>query len=150
MIDIEERVARLIDAYDLHGTFEQPVDVVNLAPLEEWFPITIADLTVAQISGFVLPIAPESTRPVPITLCRTLDADAARLVYAHEVGHALYGHEGAFTLMELDRWFQDRSEREAWRVAAQLLVPVDAIARYETVDRIASACRVPAFLVEMI
>ncbi len=149
--DVEETVAQLIDSFDLHGTTERPVHRVNLAPLEEWFPITRRPLRALGLAGYVLaadhPVSAE--RSINIVLASELTAYRTRLAYAHEIGHALHGHEGATLFDNLDSWFTDRFEREAWRVAAQLLVPVDAIATYQTVQAISQACDVPEKLVRL-
>jgi Zn-dependent peptidase ImmA (M78 family) len=125
---------------------------VNLSRLEDAFPLLIEDLSGMDVAGYVIPpdgdISPDNTAPVYIH--KRLGPIDRRLAYAHEVGHALHGHAGALTLRQLDEWFLDRAELEAWRVAAQLLIPVEAIVQFETVDRIARACLAPPELVKLL
>ncbi len=151
LISIDDRVWALIDRYDLHGTPDNPVDLVNLSRLENEFPLVVEDLSAMEVAGYVIPphgdISPNNTSPIFVH--RTLGPIARRLTYAHEIGHALHGHAGALSLASMDEWFMDRVERDAWIVAAQLLVPVDTMARYETIDAIAAVCMVPRKLVEL-
>ncbi len=101
LISIDDRVWALIDRYDLHGTPDNPVDLVNLSRLENEFPLVVEDLSAMEVAGYVIPphgdISPNNTSPIFV----------------------------------------------------QLLVPVDTMARYETIDAIAAVCMVPRKLVEL-
>lgn len=150
--DVAEAVARLIDRYDLHGSYEAPIDRVDLWPLEDLFPIMRRDIAAWGIDALVIPPAGEigHGNPAIVTIGDHLDDYHARLAYAHEIGHALHGHAGTLRMAGLDKWFDNRAELEAWRVAAQLLVPVDTIVRMEETALIAAACGVPPWLVGLV
>lgn len=148
---VDEQVTAIIQRYQLHGTTAYPSEYVNLAPLEDMFPILLRPLHEWGVQGFVIPpIGVVSTsNPAPVTLDIRLTAHVARLAYAHEIGHGLHGHQGAFVLAEMDQWFVRRAEREAWAVAARLLVPIQTVIDYETTEAIATACDVPEWLVDL-
>lgn len=147
--DVTQVVWDIIQTYDLHHDYDAPLEFVTLEPLEGLFPLIERDLTSWGIDGFVIPPQEPITEdnPAIITVNSRLDWFHRRLAYAHEIGHALYGHEGAFNFSELDQWHVDREEREAWQVAATMLVPVEAICIHGDASRIAQICRVPEWLV---
>lgn len=144
---VYDSILRLIDDYRLHQWM-----LVKLAPLEALFPVRHADLDVFRIAGSCIPppdglISPAT--PARVVLDCGLDDYSARIVYAHEIGHALAGHAGELMTIALDAWFGDKAEREAWEVAALLLVPYDAISRYQDLYVIALMCEVPEHLVSL-
>jgi len=149
---VAEFVTDLIHHYDLHGRYDAPVDNVNLEPLENLFPMIRRDISVCGMDGYVIPPRGEITEsnPAIITIDRRLGQMYSRLVYAHEIGHALYGHEGAFKMTDIDRRLIDREERDAWAVAARLLVPLEAVVRHQERARIAAACFVPEWLLDLV
>lgn len=142
--DVAEIVFGLIDQYELHQQH-----MVNLEPLEALFPRMERDLTDIGIDGFVIPpgVPISDDNPAVVTVNKRLTRNERRLVYAHEIGHALHGHAGAFRMDDIDAWFVDREEREAWTIAARLLVPMAAVTELGESRRIASACCVPEWLV---
>ncbi len=152
MFTIAEYVNDLIDHFDLHGTYNAPVDHVNLDPLENLFPMLRREIASCGMDGYVIPPHGEITEsnPAIITIDRRLGPLYSRIVYAHEIGHALYGHEGAFKMTDIDRRMADREERDAWSVAARLLVPPEAVVRHEERTRIAAACFVPEWLLDLV
>ncbi|MGI8406020.1 MAG: ImmA/IrrE family metallo-endopeptidase [Thermomicrobiales bacterium] len=140
-------VRELIDDYQLHTWMK-----VTLAPLEAIFPIRYTDLARFQIAGSCMPPVSRSITPATparVVLDTGLDDYRERLVYAHEIGHGLAGHAGYLEIASLDRWFADKAEREAWEVAAVLLVPQGAITRYRDRYVIALMCDVPEFVVSL-
>lgn len=149
-------VHSLIAEYGLHEYLDGDDARVNLAPLEMMFPIRRDDLDEFDLAGLVLlpdggELAPEN--PARVTIHDALDDSTARLIYAHEIGHAVLGHEGSLRLSEMDTWFSDRAEREAWQVAAQLLIPHQVLwlsaQQGWSLDQVAAICDVPLWLVEM-
>ena len=144
---VAETVDRLIWDYGLHEDLEGPVPIFKLEPI---FPVERWDLAHVGLAGMV--ILPE-TRPVtesnfaPVVLSDALDDHDERIVYAHEVAHGILEHEGGLRLDEMDCWFENRSEREAWEVAARLLVPPVAWLDRGDVQRMAAAFAVPPALV---
>ena len=66
----------------------------------------------------------------------------ARIVMAHELGHAvMHRKENCYFIEDRTLFFTSRIEREANRFAAELLIPDDLIYRYEgfTIRQIAYA-----------
>ena len=144
---IAEVVDLMIDAYGLHEDVTAPVPIFNLEPV---FPVVRRDLDHMGIAGMVI-----LPRELPVTECNfarvvlsdALDDDDERLVYAHEVAHGIMGHEGELRVSDMDSWFTDRSERQAWQIAARLLIPPSAWLDRGDVQRMAAAFRVPTMLV---
>ncbi len=62
----------------------------------------------------------------------TLDDRTARIVMAHELGHAImHRKENCYFIEDQTLFFTSRIEREANRFAAELLIPDDLIYQYE-------------------
>lgn len=144
---IADDIDALIDAYDLHATI--PVRLDAIEPLYVPERLNLDELGVA---GMV--ILPKGGMVSPTNFARILLSDALspfmeRLVYAHEVAHAIIGHPGELRFAGMDRWFVDKAERQAWEVASRLLIPHRAIVEREDVDSIARYCQVPSELVRM-
>ncbi len=140
----------LIREYRLHEN-GVPVD---LSPLSNLFvPVTAMEIgtpdfvVMPQGSGDL-----SMSRPAHIVLADDHELPW-RVRYAHEIAHALCRHTGSLRMIQVDGWFHDRQEREAWQLAAHLLIPSRVI--YEggwsewTMSDIAAACGVPEWLVEM-
>lgn len=137
----------LIDTYDLHASIP-----VRLEAIEPLFCPERRNLSGTGVAGMVIlprsgPISESNFARV--LLSDTLSPFEERLVYAHEVAHVILGHPGELMFEGMDRWFVDKSEREAWQIAARLLVPVSAVVEHGEVQSIASACRVPPDIVHM-
>lgn len=146
---VAEAVRHLIDRFGLHEDVTGPVPIFNLEPM---FPVVHRDLDTMGVAGLViLPKAMPITETnfAQVVLNTHLGPDEARLVYAHEVGHAVSGHEGELRCASLDSWFADRAERQAWHVAARLLIPDTAWQDRRDVQRMAATFRVPPALVAM-
>lgn len=147
---VSERIWELVRDFDLHCN--GPHDWVRLDPLEDWFPIVRRPLKEHGIMGYVVPPSGQisASNPAPIALADHLPRHVARWVYAHEIGHALYGHEGAVSGVDPSEWQLDRDEWQAWKAAAQLLIPFEAVCYWQEKQRIASAMQVPVWLVELV
>lgn len=143
---VHERTQRLIARYQLHSTTP-----VNLSPLEAVFPVRFDDLLPMQTLGVILPPLhgwPATTRNrAKILVDLNLGARDARLTIAHEIGHGICEHVGALSSAALG--LEHRHEREAWQVAAALLIPPRVVYEEREVSRIAAACDVPAWLVNL-
>jgi Zn-dependent peptidase ImmA (M78 family) len=139
---VYERLDALIARTQLHRS-RIPVDMDRL---KEEFPVDYRDLQGTDVLGFLL------TLPTPIIVIdQSLDAYDARLIHAHEIGHALYGHRGTLRSLSVDKWFDSKAERQAWQVAAHLLIPERVFYEYRgwTVEDIAGLCGVPDWLMAM-
>lgn len=44
----------------------------------------------------------------------------------------------------------DRAEREAWTVAARLLVPIQTVIDHGETDAIAAVCDVPGWMIDLV
>ncbi|MGB3331145.1 MAG: ImmA/IrrE family metallo-endopeptidase [Thermomicrobiales bacterium] len=86
--------------------------------------------------------------PASIVLDLGLNDHRERLIYAHEIGHALYGHMGPVAYRGMDPWFRRKAERQAWEAAAALLIPWHAM--HGDVQRISQVCHVPRILVQLL
>ncbi|MGI8405129.1 MAG: ImmA/IrrE family metallo-endopeptidase [Thermomicrobiales bacterium] len=145
--EVYAAVQYLIEDFNLHAWMR-----VKLTPLEALFPVRHADLGSFRIMGSCVPPKDgllSGDNPAKIVLDSGLDDYTERIAYAHEIGHGLMGHAGDFVMADSDHWFIDKAEREAWEVAALLLVPYDAITRYRHISVIALACEVPEHLVSL-
>ena len=128
-----------------------------LATRKAAFPLRVDDLSEYDLAGMVVCPADGTEitddNPAYVAVHSGLDRPMQRLIYAHEVGHAILGHEGQLRLSEMDSWFTNRLEREAWQVAAQLLVPQSllwAAAQHGwSPSHVAALCAVPEWLVAM-
>lgn len=152
--DVKDQARILIDQYNLHFRRGRPLEYVSLEPLEPLFPLVVRDLSDWGMDGCVIPPSGEITpsNPAVINVHKGLSKQRQRIIHAHEIGHALNDHAGAFKWEEakMDLWFADREEREAWEVAAMLLVPIDTVVTYQDASRIATICDVPEWLVGLL
>lgn len=119
---VEEAAHEVIDWLGLHDN-GAPVD---LTPLEDYFRIRLIDLSGTGSHGFLKypkrgSIQPNN--PAKVFLNKHNSAFDRRILFAHEVGHGVLGHEGTLRCESVDDWFTRRQEREAWRFAATLLIP---------------------------
>ena len=72
-----------------------------------------------------------------------------RLCFVHEAGHVTGNHVGSLRSLQVNGWFHHKSEREAWEVAAEFLVPLEEfMVEGRTTDDVAVLCEVPVWLVE--
>ena len=142
--DIDERVEELIQRFHLH-TNGIPV---NLTGLEVIFPVKRRDLHLSGVTGFTSNRADGTSVIVISTELGDIDS---RLAYAHEIGHILHGHSGTLRVMQIDEWFHNHQERDAWKVAAELLIPVEEVAKHHewSAASIATLCEVPEWLVRL-
>lgn len=85
--------------------------------------------------------------PARVILNSGLGPMDARVAYAHEVGHGLCHHVGMMSSLALG--LEDKHEREAWEIASLLLIPERVVLEEKEVVRIAAACEVPEWLVEI-
>jgi len=144
--EVRQAVEAAIAHYDLHESTH-----VDLWPLDDLFLIRYLDMSGMEALGTILP--PPNGWPVSvdnrarILIDHDLGTDDARIVIAHEIGHGFCQHVGSASSLALG--MNDRHEREAWEVAAVLLIPERVIYEEQDVARIAAACSVPAWLVEL-
>lgn len=145
--DIADRIISLIDTYGLHNTIP-----VKLAPLEDLFPVRYEPIRrILGVDGMV--ISPPDPYVTPrnrarVVLDNGLNDHKERLIYAHEIGHAISGHVGGFASLDMDPWFRAKHEREAWEAGAALLIPLHAM--HGDVWRISQVCHVPRFMVQLL
>ncbi len=145
---IAEAVDDLIDRHRLHDG-GAPVD---LSPLEGEFVPVVRELAGSGVRAFAVPPkggAATERSPVHVVLDSGRHRLDRNVLYAHEVGHIVCGHLGSLRTLDAGDWWHDRDEREAWEVAAALLIPHEAFGWAETARDVARECRVPAWLVEM-
>lgn len=135
----------LIKAYGLHAN-EPPV---KLAPLEETFPVVLRDLSETGLRAFAY--INETDEPY-IVVDENLPEALHKVYYAHEIGHVILGHPGNLQARDVDNWFETRQERDAWSVAAELLIPRSVTIGMDEISphAIAERCEVPVKLVEFL
>lgn len=143
-IEAEDRLWSLVDRSCIHTT-GIPVD---LTALEDFYPVRRRDLHLAGLIGFT---STQIDGSVLIVLDDRLGDHDTRLAYTHEIGHILHGHSGSLRAIEVNEWFHDHQEREAWEVAAALLIPLEEVAKHHewSVSSIAALCEVPEWLVRL-
>lgn len=139
----------LIARFGLHADDHDPL--VNLAPCEalftiERFPGTRRRPSWALPSGAPVPTPQD---PAIVFLSDHLADAAARVIYAHEIAHVLYRHQGTVTLRDLDDWFNDRQEDQAWMGAAYLLIPPLLLLTGMGAEAIAAVTHTPPWLPAM-
>lgn len=144
---VADQILALIDEYDLHATLP-----VKLTPLEDRFWVHYRPLVRSHHADGMLfpprdvPITPSN--PAVVLLDCDLNDHRERLTYAHEIGHALCGHLGAFAYQGMDPWFRRRLELEAWEAGAALLIPW--YTWFGDLESVAQRCHVPRWLVRMV
>lgn len=139
--DACDEMDALIRAHDLHDSW--PVD---LTPLETRFPAVRRDLGADGPRAFAVPPT-RAGMPTWIVLDRCLREPRRRVVYAHEVGHALLAHVGSARALDAGgTWLHTRQEGEAWALAARLLIPIEAWGWGDPVADVAARCGVPEWL----
>lgn len=137
------RARQLIADYGLHSTTP-----VKLWKMEDIYPIRYENLSSAGIWGMILePLSGWGSGPARVVMHDALGPEDARIVYAHEIGHGVCQHAGALPAALLG--LSDRHERQAWAVAATLLIPHRIVMEEREIDRIAEVCMVPEWLVEI-
>lgn len=141
MTIVDEAARDLIERYRLHDN-GAPVD---LAALEDDYPIVRADLTGTGLRGFVHVQEDEIT----VVLDSSLSPWQARLTYMHEVAHVELGHEGSLRCDAVNPWFDERQEREARRFSALVLIPTPRDIIDWSVPAIVENCRVTPELVDV-
>lgn len=148
-LDLDYLLLDAIDRYGLHD-YGAPVD---LSPLEEICPVTYELIRPVGLLGFTFSSIPASREnPADVVLCKSLPTELRRIAFAHEAAHAIMGYSGAMSLSDMDPWYANKQEREAWRGAAILLIPwsIQDDMKEITIDEIARQCRVPRFVVEQL
>lgn len=137
------RTRRFIADMNLHRTVP-----VELWPLEDIFPIRRDDL--AWLGCDAMIVSPEMGWPAHhdnqarVVIDHAVSDHYLPTVYAHEIGHAICQHDGVSLLSPSN----DRKEREAWMVAAMLLIPNQVVITLRDQEAIAAECGVPVWLVQ--
>lgn len=141
-------VARIVEEFALH----EGGAPVRLEPLEGTFLLEFGDLLSSGAIGIAKPplhdLVPSPFSPAAVMVEERLDRGEMRLVYAHEIGHVVCGHAGSLRVASLGRAWDDKQEKEAWEVAAALLVPMEELVSGDTSAEVAARCEVPVDLVE--
>jgi hypothetical protein len=141
LIEALDRMHELVCRFGLHDSW--PVD---LAPLEALYPVVERDLEPAHPRAFAVPPLSEGGK-VWVCIDRCLSPRRRRVLYAHEIGHALLDHLGSRRAIEAGAvWVHERQEAEAWTVAAALLIPIDAWGWGDSASEVAARCEVPEWL----
>lgn len=142
--EVHRRTLQLIGRFNLHATVP-----VQLWKLEDIFPVRYEDMD--GLLGVIFPPLegwPATTRNrARILVNNQLGLHDARLVIAHEIGHALCHHVGQSRSYNLG--LDDRHEQESWEVAARLLIPQRVVMEEREIQRVAGACAVPTWLAEL-
>lgn len=144
-IDVANIINDLVGAYSLHDRMP-----VKLDALEGVFRVRFAPLRLHGLAGTCLPssaLPPTEDDPALIVIDDSLSEMSVRLVYAHEIGHAIHGHPGELAWQGMDSWFQDKAERQAWEVAAMLLMPWGRI--HGDVQEVSAMTYLPEHLVRL-
>lgn len=115
---IKKKVAYYIRKFDSRNPFEI-ADALN---------IEVFRMELGRIAGFYQYIK----RHRCIYVHSGLKDYMARIVMAHELGHAvMHRKENCYFIEDRTLFFTSRIEREANRFAAELLIPDDLVYRYE-------------------
>lgn len=123
-----------------------PVPVFGIARSLGWHVRTWDDL-VPSLLGVAVP-----GDPVVVLIAGRLDERERRFVLAHEMAHMLCSHHSRLSLCwgehagDLAPWLSRRQEREADRVAAEILIPDTVIANHD-VSELSEVCEVPGWVV---
>jgi hypothetical protein len=158
-VEVLDRLDRLIKKHKLHGRGAEPVD---LSPLLEEFKTTYSDLPPDVEAALV------RWRAHGHTFTRLLyhpdlrdPGHTARRRYAgaHELAHAICEHRGDLYMIwragdhpnDADLYIDRCQEQECDRVAAYLLIPMEALREMAGMDAnyIAGVLDVPAHLVPL-
>lgn len=137
-------VQRVIRELDLHEE-GAPVNITRLERV--YVPYRVSNLAEVGIGGFASPL-PDWLDPSEDTPAMVVVDEAEhekyswREIYCHEVGHLICNHLGSLRSLKVDEWFHSREEREAWEVAALLLIPTEVFEAGGTPEDIARSCDV--------
>lgn len=125
---IAEKTDELIDRHRLHE-HGAPVDLTPLN--DEFLPLLrpLDDLGVPALAMPPVNGTPTADSPALVVLDESRSAQWRAIYYAHEIGHIICGHVGTLRTLDAGEWWHNRDEREAWQVAARLMIPLDAIAQ---------------------
>lgn len=143
---VRSEAMNILSAYELHRNIP-----VRLDPLEDLFLIRHTDMEAYGLAGAILtpplgwPVSPQNRARILVDY--SLTEWEARLTIAHEIGHGICHHPG--NLSSLSLGLEDKHERQAWEVAALLLIPQRVVYEEQEVSRVAAACMVPEWLVEL-
>lgn len=150
MLDwVRAETDNLIQLYGLHASGDPEVD---LSPLADLFPWRYDDLSLLGVKGLILP-PPQGWPALVCNKARVVVDETlgrgwhARLVYAHEIGHGICRHIGSAKASSLG--LSERMEREAWEVAARLLLPAEVCMEVGVIHHVAALCYVPEWLVQV-
>ena len=148
--EVRQTLWELIYDYGLHAQ-RLPIE---LSPLQELFVPVNADTADTGVLAFAVSprgdALPTKRDPAHVVIDRNLPEPERRLCFAHEVGHVIGNHIGSLRSLQVNEWFHDKNEREAWEVAAELLVPLEVfMVEGRTTEEIAALCEVPLWLVEL-
>lgn len=137
-----------VTMHDLHDS----IDWVDLSVLESRYVPDYVAIEDRTIIGYSLypperPITPHN--PAKVFIDHELQPDESRLVYAHEIGHEIAGHQEAFTTTELGGSLHNLYEREAWLAAAVMLIPGHIINTVQSDEEVIQNTGVPLWLIEM-
>lgn len=146
---VGEDVARLIAGYGLHAG-QGPVQLDRL--LADLFVVVDAALMAHGVLGLAqppvhcLPLSPQAKGGILVD--EHLTPAERRIVLAHEIGHVVCMHIGSLNALATGpSALDDQQEREAWQVAAALLVPVREVWSGDPPAEIAARNGVPVELV---
>lgn len=85
-----------------------------------------------------------------IWMRRELSGQSRRLLYVHERMHDVLGHDASIPLYEVNPWFYDRDEREAWEAAAMVFVPRETFFQAPDVSWLSMVTHAPVWLIHML
>lgn len=135
----------LIARHNAHASV--PVPIHRIAELEGW------EIEYRNDLGVIHGISGIQGDAKLMWINARLSAAEQRAVIGHELGHWLNGDRD---IIRTCRWssftyyWNRKLERQATIAAARLLIPYWAVTEYRTIEAVASACAVPAWLVDIV
>lgn len=142
----QELVYDFIERHRLHLPGEHRVSIADLYNGNR--PILASHLPC--VSVVIDHIDRRGERRRKIWMRRELSGQTRRLLFIHERMHDVLGHDASIPIHEVNPWFYDQDEHEAWEAAAMVLVPRETFYQAPDIWWLSMVTHTPIWLIHML